>query len=60
MALKFLPYEIEIVSSSSLLFNGIFKLHWYENEASCQFLEVNGAEPPVFNIWAFTPLTHLT
>lgn len=32
----------------------------YENEASCQFLEVNGAEPPVFNIWAFTPLTHLT
>lgn len=60
MVLKFLPYEIETVSSSSLLFNGIFKLHRYENEASWQFLEVNGAEPPVFNIQASTSLTHLT
>lgn len=59
MALKFLPHEIEAVSSSALLFKGIFRLRQHENEASWQFLEVNGAEPPVFNILASTPLTCL-
>lgn len=60
MALKFLPYEIEAVSPSSLLFKGIVGQHQYENDASWQFPEVNGAEPPVFNILASTPLTCLT
>lgn len=34
MALKFLPHEIEAVSSSALLFKGIFRLRQHENEAS--------------------------
>ena len=60
MALKFLPYEIEAVSFWSLLFQGVVGRHQCENEASWQFLEVNGAEPPVFNILASTPLTCLS
>lgn len=60
MALKFLPYEIEAVSPSFLIFKEAAGPHQYENEASWQFLEVNGAEPPVFNILASTPLTCLT
>lgn len=33
MALKFLPYEIEAVSPSSLLFKGVVGRHQYANEA---------------------------
>lgn len=58
--LKFLPFDTEAVSSSSLLFKGILGPHQHENEASWQLLAGNVAEPPVFNIPESIPLTNQT
>lgn len=60
MGLKFLPYEIEVVNSSSPLSEGIFGLRQHGNEASWQLLGGNGAELPVFNIPTSIPLAHQT
>ena len=60
MGFKFLPYEIEAVSSSSPLSEGIFGLRQQGNEASWQLLGGNGAELLVFNIPTSIPLADWT